>query len=250
MTQTVELEKSLKALRLSGMLDTLEARLIQANNGDFGYLEFLQALCEDELNRRLSTSINRNIKLAHFETVSTLEEYDFNYNSKTPVAAIRDLATLRFLDKGESVIIHGPVGVGKTHLAQALGHLACRRGYKTIFMKTSKLLSNLAGGHADHSFDARIKSFQKPNILIFDDFAMRQFTNSQSDDLYELISERKDKSNIFTSNRAPSDWYQLFPNPVVAESLLDRIINKSHKIEIEGKSYRSMNQPKLQKEET
>lgn len=130
------------------------------------------------------------------------------------------------------------VGVGKTHVAQALGHLAVRQGANVRFTKTSRVLAELAGGHADRTWDKRMRELIRPDVLILDDFAMRQLSAAQADDLYELVSERQGRSLIITSNRAPSDWYPLFPNPVVAESLLDRLINTSHQVIMNGPSYR------------
>jgi len=141
------------------------------------------------------------------------------------------------------VILYGPVGVGKSHIAQALGHLAIRHGADVRFIKTSRALADLAGGHADHSWQRRLGELARPAVLILDDFAMRELTPAQADDLYELISERTGRSMILTSNRAPQDWYPLFPNPVVAESLLDRLINNSHQVFMNGPSYRPNNRP-------
>jgi predicted ATPase len=135
------------------------------------------------------------------------------------------------------------VGVGKTMTAQALGHQACRRGHSALFTKTSRLLSDLAGGHADRTWEVRLKRWARPTVLILDDFAMRDFTVAQADDLYELVTERSSKSTIFTANRQASDWYSLFPNPVVAESILDRIVNTAHHVHMEGKSYRPNKRP-------
>ena len=137
------------------------------------------------------------------------------------------------------------VGVGKTHVAQALGHAVARRGGDVRFAKTSRVLSDLAGGHADRSWGQRIREYAKPLVLILDDFAMREHTAMHADDLYELISDRavNSKPLILTSNRAPKDWYNLFPNPVVAESLLDRLINTSHQILMDGPSYRPRKRP-------
>ena len=135
------------------------------------------------------------------------------------------------------------VGVGKSHVAQALAHLAIRSGADARFLKTSRALAHLAGGHADRTWDKRLRELIRPAVLVLDDFAMREFTAAQADDLYELISERAGKSTIFTSNRAPADWYPLFPNPVVAESLLDRVINTSHQVVMNGPSYRPRKRP-------
>jgi DNA replication protein DnaC len=243
MTRTHQLEATLKALRLSGMLETFEARLAQARAGDLGHVEFLQALCEDEVARRQAAAIARRVRAAHFEQTCTLEDYDFSYNPKVPAAHIRDLATLRFLAAGESVILHGPVGVGKTMIAQALGHVACRSGYQAVFTKTSRLLADLAGGHADRTWEQRLHAWARPHLLILDDFAMRDFSAAQADDLYELVTERAGKSLVITANRAASDWYSLFPNPVVAESILDRVINSANHLHMEGKSYRPNKRP-------
>jgi DNA replication protein DnaC len=243
MTRTHQLEVSLKTLGLSGMLDTLEARLAQTHAGDLGHLEFLQVLCEDEIARRDAAALDRRLRAARFEQTTTIEDFDFSFNPKTPAAHIRDLATLRFLDHGESVVLHGPVGVGKSHIAQALGHAACRRGHSVAFTKTSRLLADLAGGHADRSWENRLRRWARPALLILDDFAMRQFTPSQADDLYELISERAGRSLVITANRAAEDWYSLFPNPVVSESILDRVVNGAHHIHMPGRSYRPNRRP-------
>ena len=243
MSRTHQLEAVLRTLRLSGMLDTLDARLGQARAGKLGHLEFLQMLCEDEIARRDATAIDRRLRAARFETQAVIEEFDFSFNPKIPTAAIRDLATLRFVEAGESVILHGPVGVGKTMLAQALGHAACRRGHTALFTKTSRLLADLAGGHADRTWGARLRRWARPDMLILDDFAMREFTVAQADDLYELVTERAGRSLILTANRAATDWYQLFPNPVVAESILDRLVNTAHHIHMDGRSYRPKHRP-------
>ncbi len=243
MTKTHQLEATLRSLKLGGMLETIDARLAQAASGELGHIEFLQVLCEDEVTRRDSAGFIRRVREAHFESTTTIEEFDFAYNPKVPAAQIRDLATLRFIEASESVILHGPVGVGKTMIAQALGHAACRHGYSCAFTKTSRLVGDLAGGHADRSWETRLKAWTRPNVLILDDFAMREFTPSQADDLYELVTERTKKSLIITANRSAADWYSLFPNPVVAESILDRIVNVAHHIHMDGKSYRPNKRP-------
>jgi DNA replication protein DnaC len=241
--ETGALARTLRALKLSGMLDTIDARLAQARAGELGHIEFLQVLCEDEISRRHAMSIHRRLRSARFEEQATLEGFDFAASPKLPAAQIRDLAALRWLQAGESVILYGPVGVGKSHVAQALGHLAVRHGAAVRFLKTSRALAHLAGGRADGTWHKRLGELARPAVLILDDFAMRELTPAQADDLYELITERAGSSLILTSNRAPQDWYPLFPNPVVAESLLDRLINNSHQLFMNGPSYRPNKRP-------
>ena len=241
-----ELAHVLRQLHLTGMLDTLEVRLAEARAGRLGHVEFLEVLCQDELSRREAAAVTRRIRQAHFPREQTLESFDFAYNKALPASTIRDLARLSFIEAGEGILFYGPVGVGKSHLAVALGHLAARRGYDVCFTTCSKLLAELAGGHADRTFPTRVAKLSKPGVLIIDDWAMREFTVTQADDVFELLTERLERphrSLICTSNRSPSDWYPLFPNAVVGESVLDRLLNSSHHVLLEGKSYRPKNRP-------
>jgi DNA replication protein DnaC len=245
-TAHVELAPVLRALKLTGMLETLDARLAEARAGTLGHVEFLQVLCQDEIARREATAVARRLRAAHLPTAATLESFDFAFNPKLPVAQIRDLARLEFIAAGEGLCIYGPVGVGKSHVAVALGHQACRRGYDVAFTTCSRLLADLAGGHADRSFAARLKRLAKPALLVVDDFAMREFSASQADDFYELLCDRVGRPGralVLTSNRSPADWYPLFPNAVVGESVLDRVINSSHHLLMDGSSYRPNRRP-------
>ena len=184
------LSPALRSLRLTGMLETLETRLAEARSGRLGHVEFLQVLLEDEIARREAAGVARRLRAARFPTETTFEGFDYSYNPKLPQAQIRDLARLEFIGAGEGLICYGPVGVGKSHVACAIGHLACRRGYDVLFTTASRLFAELAGGHADRSFDQRLKKLAKVGVLVVDDFAMRELTASQADDFYELISER------------------------------------------------------------
>lgn len=245
MTERHQLEATLRKLKLSGMLATLEARLAQARAGELGHLEFLEVLCEDEIARRGAKSLTERVRRARFEEQATLEGFDFRFNPKIPTATIRDLATCLFVERGEGVLLYGPVGVGKTYVAQALGHMACRGGYDVAFWKTSRVLQELAGGRADGSWEARLRRLARADLLILDDFGLREFSLAQADDLYELVCERATahRSIVVTSNRAPGDWYALFPNPVVAEGALDRLVNSAHHVLMEGRSYRPLKRP-------
>jgi DNA replication protein DnaC len=243
MNREPQLEALLRTLRLPGMATMLSERLAQAAAAKLGHAELLGLLCGDEIARRDAVGLTRRLAAARFESTAAVEDFDFGFNPDIPAGVIRDLATLRFLDQGESVILHGPVGVGKTMLAQALGQLACRRGHTAVFTKTSRLLADLAGGHADATWATRLRRWARPTLLVCDDFAMRELSIAQADDLYELITERTGRSMILTSNRTPADWYPLFPNPVVAESILDRIVNTAHHVAMPGRSYRPRRRP-------
>jgi DNA replication protein DnaC len=244
MAETHQLENKMRMLKLGGMVDTLDMRLSQAQKDGIGFREFLELLLEDEVQYRANKRLATRVMRAHFEEEKSLEGFDFNFNPKLPAQYIRNLATCQFIERKESVILCGPVGVGKTHLAQALGHQACRSGYNVLFIKSSRLLSDLGGGRADDTWEKRLQRYLKPNLLILDDFAMREFTKTQAEDLYELIDRRHNSSSmIVTANRAPKDWYPLFPNPVIAESALDRLVSCAHVITLTGKSYRSLLRP-------
>ena len=211
MARVHHLQSKLKALKLGGMLDSLELRLGQAEKDHLGYIEFLELLLEDEIQRRANKSLQARIAKAHFEEVKTLEEFNFSFNPKIPAQQIRDLGTCQFIERKESVLICGPVGVGKTHIAQALGHQACRLGYKVFFTKTSRLLADLGEGRADGSWEVRLRRYLRFDLLIMDDFCLTPLSPQQAEDLYQLIDERYRRgSMVVTSNRSPEDWYDLF----------------------------------------
>jgi DNA replication protein DnaC len=239
-----ELQTKLKTLRLGGMLQTLDLRRRQAEESRLGHIEFLALLLDDEIDRRQSKMLAQRLHRARFEEEKTLEEFNWSYNPQIPAEQLRNLATCTFVERRESVLLCGPVGVGKTHAAQALGHAACRAGYTVLFIKTTALLRDLAGGRADGSWEPRMRKYLQSDVLILDDFGMREFSSSQAEDLYELICERyRSGSMIVTSNRRPREWYSLFPNAVLAESALDRLVNSAHHVVFRGRTYRPLRRP-------
>lgn len=245
MSDLQHLVKKLKNLKLGGMLDTLEIRLKQSQDEHLGYIEFLEFLLEDELQRRANKKLETRVSQAHFEEVKTLETFDFEFNPKIPSRQIMDLATCQFVERKEWALLIGPVGVGKSHLIQALGHQACRLGHRVLFTRTSKMLTDLGGGHADNTWENRLRRYIKPDLLLIDDFAMKELTLKQAEDFYELVNERSHVGSlVLASNRSPKDWYPLFPNPVLAEGILDRVINKAHHVVLTGRSYRTQLQPR------
>lgn len=235
-----QIEKKLKQLRLTGMLETLEVRLKQAEESNSGYLDFLSTLLEDEYEKRQSRGLLKRLKKAGFEEEKTLEGFDFSFNPQIPVKRVKQLANCVYIDKKENIFLLGPVGVGKTHVAQALGHIACRMGYEVLFTKAAKMFRYLNGGRADNSFEKRTKRYISVQLLIIDDLGLKPLTPTQSDDFYEVIGERYlKKSTIFTSNRILEDWHSLFPDPVIANSAMDRIAHNAHQITMSGESYRN-----------
>lgn len=235
-----QLETRLRQLRLTGMLQTLSIRIKQAEESNSGYQDFLMTLIEDEYEKRQSGRLLKRLRQAGFEEEKTLEGFDFSFNPQIPVKNIKQLANCVYIENKENIFLLGPVGVGKSHIAQALGHIACRMGYDVLYTKAAKMFRYLNGGRADNSWEIRIKRHTVTDLLIIDDFGLKPLTPLQSDDFYEVINERyMKKSIIFTSNRSIEDWQGLFPDPLIANSALDRIAHNSHQIVMTGESYRN-----------
>jgi DNA replication protein DnaC len=241
----------LRQLRFSGLHATLAARAEEARSCHLDPLEFLALLLDDELARREQESVARRIRAARFEEVCDLRDFDFGYNPQIPKAQLWELASGRFVTEHAAILLCGPTGVGKSFVAQALGVQACRQQQRVLFTKTHALLTDLAGGRVDGSGQARLRRYLSPDLLILDDFAMREYTLAQAEDLYEVISRRYRRGAlIMTTNREPKDFYPLFPNPVLAEGLLDRLLNSAYVITMLGRSYRPRLRPAAAPEST
>jgi DNA replication protein DnaC len=240
-----QLETQLKTLRLGGFLQTLDLRLQEAQKASVGYVDFLQLLVQDEIERREAKKLISRLSRASFEEEKTLEGFDYSFNPKLNAKLIRDLGNGTFIERKEHVLLYGPAGVGKSHIVQALGHQACRMGYEVLFTKAVKLFRFLLAGRADHSWEKRMKKYLAPDLLIIDDFGLAALSPIQAEDFYEIVAERHLKSSIaLNSNRPPQDWIPLFPDPVMANSALDRLVHHAHHLIMEGESYRKKLSPK------
>ena len=230
----------LKKLRLSGILQTLELRSRQAVEDSLSHGEFLLRLLTDEVERRDSKMLEQRIRRANFEHKKTLEDFDFHFNPAIPKARVIDLATCGFVLQRRNVLLLGPSGVGKSHIAQALGQRACLAGHKVLYITAHDMLKQLRAARGDGSHERRLLRFTGPELLILDDLGLRVLSHEETIDLYDIIRLRYERaSTIITSNRALEEWPALFGDPLLSSAALDRLLDDVHVLVIEGDSYRN-----------
>ncbi len=235
-----ELIPILKTLRMSGVLDTLELRQKQAADDDLSHPEFLYRLLSDEVERRESKQLRLRLRRAQFEHATTIEDFEFQFNPKVPKAKVIDLATCGFIGKCENVALIGPAGVGKSHIAQAIGHRACRLGHNVTYVSAHRLFGELRAARADNTQDRKLLRFTSPELLIIDDLGLRPLAHDEPVLLYEIIRQRYERGSlIVTSNRDIQEWYPLFQDDLLASAALDRFLHHAHVVVMEGRSYRN-----------
>jgi DNA replication protein DnaC len=243
-TITPDLKQVLKRLRLSGMLPTLPDRIALAKQSHMEYPAFLELVLSDEISRRDDGTLDRRLRAANFEELVTLEQWDDTAEVQYDRQLVQELFGLQFLRNHEHVLIAGQVGTGKSFLAQALGHAACRAGYSVLFVRVDTMLKQLATARVDYSFDRELHRFLAPDVLLADDFGLHKLSAQQSSDLYDVIIGRhRTSSVIVTSNRDVSEWLALFDDPILANSALDRLTHNSYQLVMEGESYRKRTSP-------
>lgn len=234
-----DLVQTLKALKLGQLTATLPERLALARQRKLSHAEFLQLVLADEITRRESRSAMLRARTAGLDASMRLDTWDELDDLTYDRALLGDLTSLRFTEPGHGVLVMGPVGVGKTHLATALGHIAIRRRLSVHAARTDKLFTRLRAARLDNTLDAEIRKLARVDLLILDDFALRPLDATETNDFYEIIVERHRKaSTIVTSNREPSEWLTMMSDALLAQSAVDRLTSGAHTLIIEGPSYR------------
>jgi DNA replication protein DnaC len=237
----IELKPALKQLRLSGILDSLEARNRQAIDGKLAYSEFLALLIQDEVARREQKKFATRLRRASFRSNKTLEGFDFDRLPGVNRNEIADIATGRYMDEAAPILIVGPCGTGKSHLAQAFGHCALRQGYDVMFMSQSQLSSSLNAARATGTFERKLQHYARVDLLIIDDFGLKPLRSPHDEDFHELIAERYERGpTIITSNLDFDEWVNAFPsNKMLGSATIDRLKHGAYKVILEGASYRT-----------
>jgi DNA replication protein DnaC len=249
---TIEIDRALRKLRLSGMADVLETRLRQAQAEKMAPLDLVSALVSDELLRRQDRLFERRTKQAGFRDAErSLDSFDFDFNKKMNRALVYDLATARFVAQREDALFLGPPGSGKSHLAQAIGRAAIQQGYRVVYREAHALIEEIADATIDGSRKEYLTDLASVPLLIIDDLGMRKLPHTAAEDLLELVMRRYERaSTILTSNRPVDDWGKLLGDTAAVTALLDRLLHHAHVLKCGPRSWRTKVHSDLHREET
>lgn len=240
-----ELKKLMRRLKLSPMLATLPERLTLARQQHMPHQDFLELALSDEVERRDRQSAVNRAKKARLDPTMTLERWDDSTKVTYDRALWSELITLRFMEDANNAVVMGPVGVGKTHLASALGHVACRRRHSVLMMRADQMFKRLKAARLDHSHNEELRKLIRVDLLIIDDFALMKLDQTETQDVYDIVVERHLRaSTIVTSNREPVEWLAVMTDPLLAQSAIDRLQSAAYELVVEGDSYRQRQKPR------
>lgn len=233
------LQTALKHLRLSGMARSLDVRLQEASANGLNAAEFLEVILQDETDVRKERLIERRTKAASFRELKTLEDFDWSFNPTLPRKVIYELATGKFIRQAKDVLLVGPPGIGKSHLAQAIGHQAILMDFEVLYRSVFDLIRELIMDEAVSGQDKVLARYLKPDLLIIDDMGIKQLPKHSGEHLFEIVMRRYERrSTIMTSNRPIEEWGKLIGDVPAASAILDRFLHHAEIIAIQGRSYR------------
>lgn len=233
------IEEMLRSLKLLDMIDNIEDQIKIATDDKLSHREFLVNLLNIEILGKKERRKNRNIKAAKFEKIVTLEEFNFDFQKSININQIKELATLEFMEQNENIILIGPNGVGKSHIASAIGLKACEEGKKVLFAPAIQLIDDLEIAYTENRLKEMFKKLSKIDLLIIDEFSHFRMNKEKESIFFQLIRQRYEKSSlIITTNIPLGSWNQIFTSKLAATAVLDRLVHHSHIISIPGDSYR------------